>query len=206
MHDTTRPSTPTNPTTLPAPAGAPRPPETPRAAPTGGHAPPSCGPPLTLASAHPHHFNATITLTGGLDDLAGRTLAVDGGPAVGLSPAEFLVMLVLASHGLRLAGKEAPVPVELSPFLSAKMVLAAIKDYLAGAVPRPAAFGRETGDEQIPKVVKRLRDLLAEAGAPPLLIGNGPNGRSYRLDTPAVNIVIVFIDVARGRVTRFAAR
>jgi hypothetical protein len=118
-----------------------------------------------------------------------RTLGVDGDSHLSLDRCQFLVLLVLVCHSLQLAGKEVPVKVPRTPYLSASTILDSILELLNRINP-PLELFKGMDVMAVTKYIGEIRKKLAAANLNNL-IGNGSNGQGYRLETPP-HLVILY--------------
>jgi len=134
-----------------------------------------------------------IHLQGGLGDFDERLLKINRVALPPLSQRRFLVLLVLACHSLALSGVEkVPVKVDSAAFLTAKVIVRAIEEYLRGLRPRPGVF-LDPDPMHVTDLIYEIRREFDDLRINRNLIENGPSRYGYRLGVPPQNVELTFV-------------
>ncbi len=150
-----------------------------------------------------HPTRDLVHLAGDFDAAAGRVLLVNE-REIQLHKTEFLVLLVLFCHSLKLASIEVPLNVSAAPYLSAKCILDGIDDYLRSVLGENGVTN--TTAAEIIRAISDIRKKLIKARLNPNLIDSGNNHRGYRLGTAAEHVCLTYIDPQTGKVTKLCGK
>ena len=128
-----------------------------------------------------------VKLTGGFDD-GEKSLKINGYPTIYLTPAEFLVLLILSAHSRSRRSLPSPWRTIDRTFLSAKDIVAAVEDWQEEE-PRLEKFWTTISDVNVHRTVSKLRVKIRRSGADADIIDTGPE-RGYRLNTSSYHVLI----------------
>lgn len=154
---------------------------------------PSCW----LSGDYPTDYR--VSLSGVAEATAGQVLRVND-CKVSLNPSEYLIVLVLVCHALRALGKEVPVKVAITPFLSAADIAYAMATYCETA--NTTSFTRNWNATSVSRLVYTIRNKLTKAGLSRSLVQNEARGRGLRLGTPPANVSLIYLDPDLQKVVR----
>ncbi len=133
----------------------------------------------------------TLRIIGDPDDPEGGTLWVNQQP-IWLTQRQFLVVLALGEHLLRLAGHKVYIVIDTSSlFPSANKVLSGIQHFLTRLNPQLGVFDVEKTDADLRDQILAIRDKLEKEGMERELIRNGSGRFGYMLNALPCNITIV---------------
>lgn len=142
------------------------------------------------------------------DDPEGGTLCVNGHAPLWLPQRQFLVILALGEHLLRLSGARVYVVIDTSSlFPSAERILSGIQGFLGRLDRRLGVFTEEQAEvEDIRDLILAIRKKLEAAGIGRHFIQNGAGRFGYMLNVEAHNITVICpkLDATSSRLKRSA--
>jgi hypothetical protein len=142
-------------------------------------------------NGHRFKYHEKLFLKGGLGVHSHRIFGINHYKDLEPSKCKFSVLAALFEHAFKVAGNNVIMDVPDSPYISAREIIHAIDDFQDDRYPERIVFKSGAADNVI-TVINRIRDDLQAAGFPRDLISTAKNGHSYRIETAAKNLKMIW--------------